>query len=44
MEYVDDEGATLDLAGNFEFNGLVVFLKMHTVYTAEVHPKLTEPC
>jgi len=25
MEYVDEEGATLDLAGNFEFNGLVVF-------------------
>lgn len=25
MEYVDEDGATLDLAGNFEFNGLVVF-------------------
>lgn len=25
MEYVDESGATLDLAGNFEFNGLVVF-------------------
>lgn len=25
MEYVDEDGSTLDLAGNFEFNGLVVF-------------------
>lgn len=25
MEYVDDDGAVLELAGNFEFNGLVVF-------------------
>src|SRR6056297_10639 len=25
MEYVNEDGATLDLAGNFEFNGLVVF-------------------
>jgi len=25
MEYVDENGTVLDLAGNFEFNGLVVF-------------------
>jgi len=25
MEYEDENGATLDIAGNFEFNGLVVF-------------------
>lgn len=25
MEYLDEDGSTLDLAGNFEFNGLVVF-------------------
>lgn len=25
MEYVDEDGTVLDLAGNFEFNGLVVF-------------------
>jgi hypothetical protein len=25
MEYVNEEGTVLDLAGNFEFNGLVVF-------------------
>ena len=28
---MDDEGATLDLAGNFEFNGLVVFENAYSI-------------